>query len=124
MNQKVKQNMQVMWILKALLACYLVTGMLLLLVAFLLYRFNLSEQMVTIGIVSTYAISTCAGGFIAGKIKRERKLLWGFVMGAIYFLLLLTISIGVYREVSQQGNNLLTTVLICLGGGMLGGMLS
>ncbi len=124
MNKTLKQNMQVMWILKALLACYLVTGILLLVVAFLLYRFDLSEQMVTIAIVATYAISTFAGGFIAGKIKQERKFLWGLVMGAIYFLLLLFISIGVYREVSQQGTHLLTTVLLCLGGGMLGGMLS
>ena len=124
MNMKLKHNMQVMWILKALLACYLVTGMLLLLLAFLLYRFDLSEQMVTIGIVATYAISTLVGGFIAGKIKQERKFLWGLVMGAIYFLLLMMISLGVYREISQQGSNLLTTVLLCVGGGMIGGMLS
>lgn len=122
MNRNGKRNMQVMWILKALLACYLVTGMLLLLVAFLLYRFDLSEQMVTIGIVATYVISTLAGGFLAGKIKQERKILWGLLLGVLYFLLLLLISVGVYRTMEHQ--NLLTTALLCIGGGMLGGMLS
>lgn len=122
MNRNGKRNMQVMWILKALLACYLVTGMLLLLVAFLLYRFDLSEQMVTIGIVATYVISTLAGGFLAGKIKQERKILWGLLLGVLYFLLLLFISVGVYRTMEHQ--NLLTTALLCIGGGMLGGMLS
>ena len=113
-----------MWILKALLACYSVTGVLLLLISFLLYRFDLSEQIVMIGIVAIYAISTFVGGFIAGKIKGERKFLWGLLMGLIYFLLLLFISFGVYRQVQQDGRNLLTTALLCIAGGMLGGMLS
>lgn len=114
--------MQVMWILKALLACYIVTGALLVLVAFLLYRFDLSEQIVTIGIVVTYVLSTFAGGFIAGKIKQEKKLLWGFLLGILYFALLLLISVCVYHRIEQQ--NLMTTVLLCSGAGMLGGMLS
>ncbi len=117
-----RENMQVMWILKALVACYLVTGILLLLIAFLLFRFDLSEQMVTISIVAIYAISTFVGGVIAGKIKQERKFFWGFLIGAIYFILLLLISFGVYRQVEHE--NLLTTALLCIGGGMLGGMLS
>ena len=117
-------NKNVMWIVKALLACYIVTGLLLLGVAFLFYRFDFSEQVVTIAIVLTYAVSTLAGGFIAGKIKRERKFLWGLIMGAIYFVLLLLISIGIYREFSQQGIQLLSTAVLCLGGGMLGGMLA
>ncbi len=117
-----KTNMQVMWILKALLACYLVTGILLLVIAFLLYKFNLSEQIVTAGIVSTYAISTFIGGFISGKLKKEKKYLWGFLIGLLYFVLLLMISLGMYRTVEHQG--LLTTALLCIGGGLLGGMLS
>ena len=124
MNKNVKQSMQVMWVLKSLLACYLVTGLLLLGVAFLLYKFDLSEQMVTIGIVATYAVSSFAGGFIAGKVKQEKRFLWGLAMGAIYYVLLLLISMGVYRELSQGSMQLLSAALLCLGGGMLGGMLS
>lgn len=113
-----------MWIVKALLACYIVTGILLLLVSFLLYRFDLSEQIVTIAIVTIYAVSTFAGGMIAGKIKREKKVWWGLLMGVIYFLLLLVVSLGIYRQIQQEGSNLLTTALLCVGGGMLGGMIS
>ena len=122
MGMKKKQTMQVMWILKALLACYLVTGILLLLLAFLLYRFDLSEQVVTVTIVAVYAISTFVGGIIAGKIRQEKKFFWGLLIGSMYFLLLIMISFGVYRQVEH--GNLLTTALLCVGGGMLGGMLS
>ena len=124
MKMKWKRNMQVMWILKTLLACYFVTGVLLLVLSFLLYRFELSEQVVTAGIVATYVISTFAGGFVAGKIKGKQKILWGALVGAIYFLLLILISYGMYRQVGQQGTSLITAAVLCIGGGALGGILA
>jgi len=124
MKLKWKRDMQVMWMIKTLLACYFVTGLLLLLISFLLYRFSLSEQIVTIGIVATYVVSAMAGGFLAGKIKQKNKFVWGLLIGSIYFLLLIFISYGMYRNVEQGGVNLVTTALLCMCGGMLGGMLS
>ena len=81
--------------LKALLASYIVTGILLFLLTFLLYKFDWDEQMVTAGIVVIYVVSTFVGGFILGKIRRTRKFVWGLIVWVLYFALLFLISFGV-----------------------------
>lgn len=120
-NQKMEK---VMWMMKTLLASYIVTGFLLLLLTFLVYKFELDEQMVVGGIVAIYIISTFVGGFIIGKLTQTRKFLWGLLVGMVYCGLLFLISYGVYREFNTNGLNTITTIVLCLGGGTLGGMLA
>ena len=115
---------KVMQMLKCLLASYIVTGLLLLGLTFLVYKFELNEQVVLGSVVAIYVVSTFVGGFIIGKLMPRRKFLWGMILGLTYFALLLLISYGVYREFNTNGLNVITTVLLCVGGGMLGGMLS
>ena len=115
---------KVMWVLKSLLASYIVTGLFLLLLTFLVYRFKLDEQMVVAGIVLIYVVSTFIGGLILGKLAKRRRFLWGSMLGSLYFLLLFLISYGVYREFNTNGVNAITTVILCVGGGMSGGMIS
>ena len=94
MKNTVAKGTQAIQILKALLASYIVTGILLFILTFLLYKFNLDEQMVTAGIIVIYVLSTFAAGFIMGKLKKSRKFIWGLGMGFLYFLLLFGISFG------------------------------
>lgn len=124
MRQTTGKGNQVMQIMKALLASYIITGLLLFILTFLLYKFEWDEQMVTAGIIVIYIASSFVGGFILGKLQKEKKFLWGLIMGLLYFLLLFLISFGVYRSFSGNGTNLITTLLICAGGGILGGMLA
>lgn len=119
-----KKGEKVMWMLKSLLASYIVTGLLLLGLTFLVYKFELDEQLVVGGIVAIYVISTFIGGYIIGKLTRVRKFIWGMIIGAIYFALLFLISYGVYREFNTNGLSAITTAILCIGGGTLGGMLS
>ena len=124
MSERFPKSGQMISIIKALLASYIVTGLLLFLLTFLLYKFDWDEQKVTAGIVVIYVVSTFVGGFILGKLKRVRKFLWGLIMGVLYFALLFLISFGVYRSFEGNGTNVITTLLLCAGGGMLGGMLA
>ena len=124
MKNTVAKGTQAIQILKALLASYIVTGILLFILTFLLYKFNLDEQMVTAGIIVIYVLSTFAAGFIMGKLKKSRKFIWGLGMGLLYFLLLFGISFGVYRSFDGNAVSVLSTFLLCAGGGMLGGMLA
>lgn len=124
MKHAMERGTQVFQIMKALLASYIVTGILLFVVTFFLYKFEWDEQMVTAGIIVIYVVSTFVGGFILGKIKKARKFLWGLIMGLLYFALLFLISFGVYRSFDGNGTNVITTLLLCAGGGMLGGMLA
>ena len=124
MKHAMERGTQVFQVMKALLASYIVTGILLFVVTFFLYKFEWDEQMVPAGIIVIYVVSTFVGGFILGKIKKSRKFLWGLIMGVLYFALLFLISFGVYRSFDGNGTNVITTLLLCAGGGMLGGMLA
>ena len=112
------------WILKSLLCSYIVTGIFLLLLTLLLYKMNLDEKKVALGITLVYVASSLAGGFVSGKMAKVKKYLWGLVTGVTYFLLLFIISFVLYRSVQDNGIHIATTFLLCAGSGMLGGMLS
>ena len=59
-----------------------------------------------------------------GKLTGVKKFLWGLLTGLIYFILLLLITLGVYHTLQSNPAELATTLLLCAGGGMLGGMIS
>lgn len=124
MEKKIRKNPKVMWMLKSLLASYIITGVLLMVLAMLLYRLELNEKTVSASIVAIYVLSTLAGGFIIGKLMKVRRFFWGLSLGVVYFALLLLITLGVYKGLNGDGANLLTTFLLCAGGGMAGGMIS
>ena len=115
---------KVMWMLKSILASYIVTAVFLLILTLLLYQFELGERFVSAGIVAIYILSTLVGGIIIGKIAQTRRFIWGISLGMIYFLLLLLITLGVYHEINTDIGNLITTFILCIGGGMIGGMIS
>lgn len=119
-----KRNDRVLSVFKALLCAYVTTGICLLILACLLYRFHLKENQVQIGITAVYIISTFLGGFLCGKMVKVRKYLWGLILGVLYYVLLLLVSFGVYKTVGQNGSTLITTFFLCAGGGMAGGMIS
>lgn len=123
MEKRLQNEIRPVWMLKALLAAYIITTALLLLLSFLLYKFDLGEQKVEIGIIAVYILSTFAGGYIIGKLTRVRRFLWGFALGVLYFTLLVLISMGVYRTV-QGGAEMMISFVLCAAGGMLGGMVS
>lgn len=114
----------VLRMVKSLLCAYIVTGIMLLVLTVLLYKVGLSEENVNAGIILIYVISTFAGGFVIGKMTGMRKFLWGLLAGILYFVLLLLISLGVYHTLQSEPVSLLTTFLLCAGGGMLGGMIA
>lgn len=111
------------FILKCLLLSYLLTTGLLLLLALLLYRFQLSETIISICITAIYIIVTFLAGFLTGKKMGTRKFLWGLLMGSLYFAVLFVVSLFTDRETSSITGDGLTCLLLCSGSGMLGGML-
>ena len=119
-----QEKIPVLFLLKTLLFSYILTGVLLAILAFLLYKMNLTESIVSIVIIVIYVAATFFGGFVAGKKCRSRKFLWGLLIGGAYFLVLVVISLAVGEPAGQLGDSLITTLVLCAAGGMLGGMLS
>ena len=123
-DQKPDIQKEAVRILKSLLGAYVVTGILLLLLALFVYKLNLEEKQVTVAVMAIYLVSTFVGGFMIGKWNRVQKFLWGMIVGAGYFILLLLVSFGIYHSLKNGGVNVVTAMFLCLGGGLLGGMLA
>lgn len=121
---RLEKNQKIIWLLKALLFSYVVTGIGLLLLSVLLYKFEWNEHLVSAAIVAVYVLSTVVGGIVIGKLVRTRRFFWGLLLGNLYFVLLLVITIILYRSLSGNGLNMLTAWILCTGGGMAGGMIS
>ena len=111
-------------VIKGLIFSYAVTGILLAILAFLVFRFELPENVTDISIVAIYVIVTFLGAFVVGKKVKERKFLWGFILGFLYIAIISAVAI-LLGEIFQVANTAsLTTAMLCIGGGLLGGMLS
>lgn len=117
-------NGKILVLLGLLVFAYVLTGALLLGLAFLLYKFRLDEKIVNIAVIVIYVLVTFLTGFLAGKKLKVRKFLWGFLLGAGYFVILAVVSMIAGQQETVVGSHLLTTFMLCAGGGMLGGMLS
>ncbi len=113
-----------MFLLKSLLFSYILTAALLAVLAFVLFRLRLNERTVSIAIIVIYIAATFFGGFVTGKRMGSRKFLWGLLMGGAYFLVLAAVSLWAGKGDIQMGNSFFTTLVLCAGGGMLGGMVS
>lgn len=111
-------------VLADLVAMYIITGILLVILAALLGRVEMSDAAVSIGIIATYIVSCFAGGFLIGKKKKKNKYLWGLCVGAFYFAVLLLGNLAVNRGLNGQVVHMLTTAVLCTLSGMAGGMLS
>jgi len=118
------QKPKIMTLLKSLIFAYLITGLMLLILALLLYKMNFDEGKVTIGIIVVYILSCFLGGNLMGRKVGQKKFLWGLGLGVAYFVLLLGISTLVQPGSMTGVNYVITSLAMCAGGGMLGGMLS
>lgn len=111
-------------LLKCLIAAYVISAILLLAVAFLLYMADISEGFVTVCIILIYCISSMFAGFIYAKRAICRRFLWGLLAGAAYFVIICVVSAFLEPEFSLLSISGITTFFICTGSGMVGGMLS
>lgn len=92
--------------------------------AFLLFKLQLPLKVVSVAVIILYIFSTGIGGFLAGKKMEVHRFLWGLTIGVAYYLVLLVVSYVYHGGGVMLAQSLFTTFLLCVGGGMLGGMLS
>ena len=110
--------------LKCVLLAYIITVVLLFILALLLFWFQLSKPIVLGMTIFVYVISTFLGGFCMGKKMGTKKYLRGMLVGGMYFAILLIVSLICKGGAGELSDSFLTTLILCLGGGMLGGMVS
>ena len=78
--------------LRSLLVSYVLSGILLAVLAFALYQLRLKEGQVNIMVYAIYFITCLLGGLTAGKGIRQRRFFWGLLSGLLYFLVLFAVS--------------------------------
>ncbi len=123
-EREMESGLPILFLLKCLLFSYILTGGLLMLLALLVFRFSLSENIVSIAIIVIYIGATFFAGFVTGKKLKNRKFMWGLLMGSLYFIVLVILSLAINHSFKDVTTNFFTVMVMCAGSGMLGGMLS
>ncbi|MCI8551215.1 MAG: TIGR04086 family membrane protein [Lachnospiraceae bacterium] len=111
-------------LVRSLLFSYILTGILLLLLSFLLYKMKLSKDQIRIGVYAIYVLSCLFGGFLAGKQIKNRRFIWGALTGMLYFAILFVISLLLNKGLHTGIPGLLLSFALCAGSGTIGGMIS
>ena len=124
MERQANKQSMVIPVMVILVTMYVITGILLLLVAFLMYRMDLSEPVANGAIIAIYIISGFLGGFLIGKKVGVKKYLWGFLMGALYYGVLFLVGLLLHQSVDVDAVHLISTMVLCLLSSTAGGMIS
>ncbi len=109
---------------KVVLLEYVLTALLLLLVTVLLYRVGLSEKTTLLFVRMIYVIVNVVGGLLIGKAAGNRKFLWGAIAGISYFAIIFGVSLLIHKGIFIEIQTAVITCLLCLVGGLVGGMIS
>lgn len=111
-------------LIKALASSYIITAILLLITAFAMYKLGIGETTINLLIIIIHVLASFTGGFLAGKMVKEKKYIWGLALGAAYVLIIGIVSFIMNGTINFSAAASLTNIILCLAGGMLGGMLS
>lgn len=119
------QTDRIIALFKCLFAACIFSGIILILFSLLWLLFPKASFLGSIAKILMY----CASGFFCGYLfsrgAKSKKYLWGLLSGLCYVLLISLLSFIQTASMSFLFTSpFLTGMLLCLSGGMLGGMLS
>lgn len=111
-------------VLGSLFLSYIISFLLILLVALILLRLEPSEKAIQGLVIAVYIMSTFVGGFFIGKKMEKKQYLWGMLLGIAYFVIIFLISVTLHKDITGAAGSLITVLIMCTLGGTLGGMIS
>lgn len=106
-----------------LLEMYIFTAILLFGMAVCIYKFDISSQLVSTGIVASYGISCFFGGFLIGKKNKKKRFIWGMLLGILYFGILILVSYGVHHSLQHSISDIIMYFVLCTLTGMVGAII-
>lgn len=107
--------------LRSLAVSALTTFVLIVVFSLVLYRFRLGNEVLVMLNHVIYLVASFVGAFLLGKRLHTRRFLWGIAFGALYLAITLLIS---WTQNGALPASFLLHTALCLGGGMIGGMVS
>ena len=94
------------------------------LLALLLLKCQLDEGKVSAGILAVYILSGLCGGIYMGKTAERKRYLWGMVLGGMYWIILMSITVFSGAGTGTGVKGAFLTLLICAGSSTLGAMVA
>ena len=110
--------------IKAMILSYILSAVSLFVLAFLLYQWDIKEEQLHLGMLGVYVIACLGGGFYVGKKIKKRQFLWGLFVGLLYFCIHIGGVIAMEGAYSANIVPMTALALLCMGSGMMGGLLS
>lgn len=111
-------------LLRSLIVSYLLSGVLLLVLSFALYRLRLGESQINLAVFLVYGAACLIGGLLAGKGIASRRFFWGLLSGMLYFAVLFLMSWIMAHGAMPEFSRSMSVLSCCIAGGMIGGMIS
>lgn len=103
---------------------FLLSALILAALAAIMMKNNMGAGFISGGVIASYVISCLAGGFCMGQYTGKHKFVWGILIGISYFGILFVAGRLIYHTGIQADIQLISSFLICMVAGMLGGMLA
>jgi putative membrane protein (TIGR04086 family) len=111
-------------LLRCLLLAYLLSGLMILGLAFVLFKLKLPEAQIDMAVFAIYSLVCLISGMAAGKAAESRRFFWGLLIGILYFVVLFAASFVLGRGSLPDMSRSATALACCAIGGMVGGMMS
>lgn len=109
-------------VLKVAAAAVIISIVLIFICAFIAYKLRLGDAQMGLMASVIYAVGAFIAGFGMGRIKKEKRLMWGICAGFVYFTVILVVSILSGQGLYGDAGRLIRCAAICLGAGGIGGV--
>ena len=114
-------------IVRVMAAAWLISVMIsavgMVLASLIFYAVGEGQNRIRVSVYVVVVLAVLIGGIYAGHRIGYRRFLWGLALGAIYYVTLCLISVVSGCMAAAGWQFCRPFVLLCLGSGMLGGML-
>lgn len=107
---------------KVVITSVAISFIMMLILAFIILKMDVSNEVQKIFVILIYIVSTFVGGLIMGKVMENRKFLWGMGCGVLYFSIVLILALIVKDSGNIAGVGTVACIVACMAGGTLGGM--
>ncbi len=119
-----EQKNNIFYLLRCLALSYILTFVVIAILALLLYKLSVSKAILSGALILVYVGVNFLSGILAGRHMKQQRFLWGLAAGSMYFAVLFLMTLFLPVADFHFNNTMITTFLLCAGGGMLGGMVS
>lgn len=103
---------------------YLLSAFILMILAGVMLKNTMGAEFVSAGVIVTYVVSCLLGGLCMGQYMGKHKFVWGILIGICYFGILFLVGRAIFHTGIQTDIQFISSFLICMVAGMLGGMLA